>query len=67
MLRWNTWLICQPGSLLMYVGDISRIFINTTTTISCMSQSKWRPAKTSILVVLAFGILEVFRSVQTQE
>ena len=58
--------ISQPGSLLIYVGDISGIFQNTITTISCMSPSKRRAGKTPASVVLTFGILEIFRSTKIQ-
>ena len=63
---WGKVVQFPPFSRLMYVG-YCRFLQNMGTTIYGMSLSKWRSAKTSILVVLAFGILEVFRSVQTQE
>ena len=42
MFRWNTELLCQPGSCLMYVGGIAGFFKNIGTTTYGMTAQYWK-------------------------
>jgi hypothetical protein len=63
---WSMWLICQPGSCLMYVGDISTIFKIQPPQHVVWPHQKGEPENTAIIGA-CFGIFKIFWSDQIQE